>query len=734
MDGDLEIVAVNNNLNTTVSGAYVVTANFNNVYSPTGSASTTINIQKSINDNYSLAGFRFALYNADPSNSSDADELIRSNVTGADGKASITLTYATNRATMAGTKYEYYLAEIKGDNANVTYTDKVYKVVVTVTDNGDGTISATNKIFDGNNEVNSAASFANVYTPSSADYLTFSGTKVISTNNRVINAGEFEFKIETTNGAPLPLNTTVKNDANGNFIFPAIRFDSATTEDYRYVITEVNTGLGGFTYDTARYEITVKVTDAAAVLTAEITSFKRVAATGTTNETEIVFDNKYSTTPAKVTLSGTKLLTGKEMEENEFEFTIGAVTSGAPLPNSITIKNDANGSFNFGTITFTTAGTFVYNITEVEGSDSHYTYDKSVYTVTVTVTDNSEGKLSASYVLTKNGTASGEIVFSNAYTPDPIIYDIYAEFGGTKILDGRTLKEGEFEFCLINAITGQQIGGTVKNDANGEFRFPEITLGGVGTYHYKITEVMGDEKGITYDTNQFHIVLSVQQEANGRFKLVREELHVATIETEDVGGVPTEVTKYTNITGNGTVEFKNSYAADATKINISGNKQLTGRALKAEEFSFNLYDVKEDTASGTYVKDKLIGTAKNTAGGTFTFNALEIKTAGTYRFFVTEDSSARTENVTYDETVYMVVVTVTDNLDGTLSAQYAYQTASGNSETLTFLNVYTPPKTPEIPKTGDDSNIWIWLALAFVSTLGMFTLRFFRTEEKVEKK
>ncbi len=733
MDGDLEIVAVNNNLNTTVSGTYVVTANFNNVYAPTGSASTTINIQKSINDNHSLSGFRFALFNADPSNSSDVDELIRSNVTGADGKASITLTYAANRATMAGTNYEYYLAEIKGDNANITYTDKVYKVVVTVTDNGDGTISATNKVFDGNSEISSAVPFVNVYTPSSADYLTFSGKKVISTNNRVINAGEFEFKIETTNGAPLPANTTVSNDANGNFIFPAIRFDSATTEDYKYVITEVNTGIGGFIYDTARYEISVKVTDAAAILTAEITSFKKIAATGTTNETEIVFDNKYSATPATVAVNGTKLLTGKTMEENEFEFTISAATTGAPTPAYSAAKNDAKGKFTFGDITFTTAGTFVYNIVETQGSDSHYTYDKSVYTLTVTVTDNSEGTLSASYALTKNGADSSEIVFSNIYTPDPIVYDIYDEFGGTKVLDGRTLEEGEFEFRLINAITGQQIGETVKNDASGEFRFPQITINEVGTYHYKITEVIGDEKGITYDTNQFHVVLGVQQETNGRFTLVREELHVATIETEDVGGVPTEVTKYTDITGNGTVEFKNSYAADATKINISGNKMLSGRALKAEEFSFNLYNVKEDAASGSYVKGELVDTAKNTADGTFTFDTLEIMSAGTYRFFVTEDATAKIDNVTYDETVYMVVVTVTDNLDGTLSAQYAYQTALGNSETLTFLNVYTPPKAPEIPKTGDDSNIWMWMALAFVSTLGMFTLRFFRTEERIEE-
>lgn len=731
MDGDLEITRVSNTINTTVSGSWTVSANFNNVYAPTGSATATIDIQKAINDNHSLVGFQFALYDANPFDSAGADELIRSGVTGADGKASITLTYAANRATMQGAVYEYYLAEVEGDNPNITYTDKVYTVRVTVTDNGDGTIKAESKVYDGNNEVTGVVPFTNVYTPSSADYLTFSGTKVISTNNRVTNAGEFRFKLESQNG-PLPANTTVSNAANGSFIFPSIMFDTAG--EFDYVITEVDTGIGGFTYDTARYEITVKVTDSAAVLTAEIISFKKVTDSNETDAREIVFDNKYSATPATVAVNGTKLLTGKTMEANEFEFILSAATTGAPTPAYSTAQNDAKGKFTFGDITFTTAGTFVYNIVETEGSDSHYTYDKSVYTLTVKVTDNSEGTLSASYALTKNGADSSEIVFSNIYTPDPIVYDIYDEFGGTKVLDGRTLKEGEFEFRLINAITGQQIGETVKNDANGEFRFPKITINEVGTYHYKITEVIGDEKGITYDTNQFHVVLGVQQETNGRFTLVREELHVATIETEDVGGVPTEVTKYTDITGNGTVEFKNSYAADATKINISGNKMLSGRALKAEEFSFNLYNVEEDAASGSYVKGELVDTAKNTADGTFTFDALEIKTAGTYRFFVTEDATNPVANVTYDNTVYMVVVTVTDNFDGTLSAEYAYQTAAGTSETLTFLNTYTPPAPSEVPKTGDDSNVWMWIALAFVSTLGIFATKFFRPVEEKEEK
>ncbi len=731
MDGDLEITRVSNSINTTVSGNWTVSANFNNVYAPTGSATTTIDIQKAINDNYSLVGFQFALYDANPFDSAEANELIRSGVTGADGKASISLTYAANRATMQGAVYEYYLAEVEGDNPNITYTDKVYTVRVTVTDNGDGTIKAESTVYDGNSEITGAVPFTNVYTPSSADYLTFSGTKVISTNNRVINAGEFRFKIESQNG-PLPANTTVSNAANGSFIFPSIMFDTAG--EFDYVITEVDTGIGGFTYDTARYEITVKVTDSAAVLTAEIISFKKVTASDETDAGEIVFDNKYEATPATVTFAGSKMLTGKEMTDGEFDFTIAAVTANAPMPAGGATVPNLEGAFSFGTITFKEAGTFVYTITEVDGGDARYTYDKSVYTVTVTVTDNSEGKLSATYQMVKDNMPSTEIVFRNGFTPETIEYDIYDAFGGEKTLEGRPLADGEFEFKLINAISGEQIGQTVRNNEDGVFKFPAVKLPEVGRYHFKITEVGGSEKGITYDTNQYHIVLNVEMNSDGELYVVTESLYLGTVEIENVSGVPTEVTHYTNISENGKIEFANSYLADPTDIQIKGNKMLAGRTLKADEFTFNLYNAEEDTENDAYVKGELIGSAKNDATGTFAFEELVIESVGTYRFFVTEDATNPVANVTYDNTVYMVVVTVTDNLDGTLSAEYAYQTAAGTSETLTFLNTYTPPAPPEVPKTGDNSNVWMWMALAFVSTLGIFAMKFFKPVEEKEEK
>ena len=115
-------------------------------------------------------------------------------------------------------------------------------------------------------------------------------------------------------------------------------------------------------------------------------------------------------------------------------------------------NNKKDGSFTFGEITYSKAGTYVYKLIESNLYVSGYTYDKSVYTVTVFVTDNSRGLLSAKVELEKNGLPSTEIVFRNGFTPTPISYNIEADFGGEKVLDGRPMEADEFEFVLINAI------------------------------------------------------------------------------------------------------------------------------------------------------------------------------------------------------------------------------------------------------------------------------------------
>lgn len=716
-DGDLEITAVTNIANTIVSGRWVVNANFNNVYAPTGSAGATVNIEKFI-AGHSKSGYQFALYDATPEGA-DANEVIRSGLTAANGRANITLNFS---AVDAGKTYTYYLAEIgRGERIkNIQYSDAVYKIEVTVKDNLDGTVSTEIKV-DGNAYDGSNIAFTNTYVPSTSDYVTVSGQKKII-GDRALNADEFSFTISAvTAGAPMPAVTTVKNDAFGFFAFSDIEFaDSHKGQTFVYEIREDSTGpIGGFKYDNTVYTVTVTVTDNGTSITAT-----PVITLPNSSASDIVFENRYTATPAELELTGTKLLTGKVLEDGEFQFVIERVTAGAPMPYSDAeinaVANYKNGNISFGTLTFTKKGTYIYKIYEQNAGDARYDYDKSVYTVTVTVTDNSEGKLSAAYTLTKDDAPSTEIVFRNGFTPAPINYDIYANFGGEKTLDGRALRDGEFEFVLINAINGQQIGGAVKNDTNGKIAFPAITIHTEGTYHYKVSEVGGDEKGITYDAAVYHVVVGVKQNDSGVLEIVRNELYKATVTADESGNTE----NYENITDGGKIEFLNTYKADSAEINLGGKKTLAGRALREGEFTFNLYLAVDN--NGVWEKGELIEQTQNDADGNFTFKTRISDENAAYAYFITEDATDPDSTITYDTREYLVVVTSTDNLDGTRSVDYEYTLDGETVEGVAFENVYTAP--PVVPETGDDGgsqrDFWMLMAFAFISVVGIIATGF----------
>ncbi len=720
MDGDLEIVSVNNELNTSVSGQWTVSATFKNVYAPTGSATALVNIQKAVTGGHSLSGYQFALYDADPSVSEDANEVLRSGLTDASGRTSISLSYA---ATDAGNTFTYYLAEVNRGEIinNIKYTQKVYPVTVRITDNLDGTISAACEV-SGLAQGETIPTFTNEYIPSASDFVTISGKKEII-GDRILNANEFEFKLTAvTDGAPMPADDTVKNSANGSFGFGAIEFkDIHKGQTFVYTVTEIDDNkLGGFTeYDRSVYTVTVTVADNGnQTLTATAVTTKNSSAVS-----DIVFENTYDANDAEVTLKGTKMLEGKTLQANEFEFKLTAVTSGAPMPQSSLAKNASNGEFAFGKITFSKAGTYVYNVTEVNGGILNYGYDSSVYTVTITVTDNSQGVLSAKVEYLKNDNISNEIVFKNTFVPTPIEYDdLYTDFGGTKTLEGRALQSGEFEFMLFNAITGEQIGEAVKNDANGEFKFPAIKLSSAGVYEFKVVEDIGDLKGVTYDTTSFHIQLEVEQDENGVLSITDKQLHKGTSSKQEVGGVLTDVVSYENITDGGTIEFKNTYKAAATEIVIKGTKTLSGRDLKDGEFSFELY-----SQSGQKLE-----TVKNAENGSFEFTEISVQQAGEYTYTVRE-LKGEEKGITYDSAVYTVKVTVTDNLDGTFKVEYDCLKGTETADGITFANTYTEPVVPVIPETGDTTNIALWIALLLVSGGGVIATTVYRRKRKSEE-
>lgn len=219
---------------------------------------------------------------------------------------------------------------------------------------------------------------------------------------------------------------------------------------------------------------------------------------------------------ATATLSGTKTLEGRTLENGEFRFKI-SVAKGSeentPLPDETSVTNTADGSITFGTITFSKTGTYLYDVVEdtsvLPGGVSAVTRDPQRVEVKVTLGD--DGALKAETV--------GELKFVNTYSAKPTSVSLKA----TKVLKGAQLTDGAFTFELLN---NDEVMDSVTNDAEGNIAFKELTLDKAGTYTFKIVEVAGDKKGMTYDATEHTVTVRVDD--NGQGQLV-----VAAIEGDN---------------------------------------------------------------------------------------------------------------------------------------------------------------------------------------------------------
>lgn len=219
---------------------------------------------------------------------------------------------------------------------------------------------------------------------------------------------------------------------------------------------------------------------------------------------------------ATATLSGTKTLEGRTLENGEFRFKI-SVAKGSeentPLPDETSVTNTADGSITFGTITFSKTGTYLYDVVEdtsvLPGGVSAVTRDPQRVEVKVTLGD--DGALKAETV--------GELKFVNTYSAKPTSVSLKA----TKVLKGAQLTDGAFAFELLN---NDEVMDSVTNDAEGNIAFKELTLDKAGTYTFKIVEVAGDKKGMTYDATEHTVTVRVDD--NGQGQLV-----VAAIEGDN---------------------------------------------------------------------------------------------------------------------------------------------------------------------------------------------------------
>ncbi|MBR0379687.1 MAG: hypothetical protein IJH62_03910, partial [Mogibacterium sp.] len=421
-DGKLKIKKVVSTApNTTITRdkttkAPIVQMAFENKYDPQGSVDVDINITKNLVDtsgqSKAPSGFVFGLYDED-------GELIADTVeTGVSGEASIRRVYVPSDA---GNTYVYTLKEIAGEEPGYTYDDKEYKLAVSVVDE-EGTLKAYIYDYDpdrgdipsGAGDTYDAA-FENKYDPEDVS-VTLEGDKDLT--GRDMKTGEFKFDLYETDGTYntedlKPVQTVSNKDADGTFSF-SLNYCKVGT--YYYVIKE-NTSkpLGGVTYDTSEYHVKVIVTDEGGALAAETSILDSAG-----KEAEIAFKNSYSPEPASLSLTGTKTLEGKKLEDGMFRFGLFASDSSFSKEEALgEVTNTAGGAFAFNAASYTKEGKYYYIVKELSDKPvDGIIYDKTVFHVTVTVTDDKEGKLVTSSDISAVGDtekSADRISFTNTY-------------------------------------------------------------------------------------------------------------------------------------------------------------------------------------------------------------------------------------------------------------------------------------------------------------------------------
>ncbi|WP_048800281.1 Spy0128 family protein, partial [Streptococcus constellatus] len=352
---------------------------------------------------------------------------------------------------------------------------------VTVEDKG-GKLEVTKVTYSKAGEETKNPTFENRYAPGKT-FARLEVNKVLT--GRQLQKDEFEFELT---GKEDHIHQTKKNTAAGKVQFDTVEYTKAG--EYHYTIKEKNNGLGGITYDSKEIKVTVKVTDdGKGKLNSEIFY----------ENDDQTFKNTYSATKTNVQLSVKKVLTGRKLKAQEFEFDLVDNTEVSPTVGKIlqTVKNNANGEVNFKSLEYTKAGTYEYFIRENKGSAPGVTYDQKFITVTVEVKEKS-GKLEVSKVTyMTDGEEIKKPTFNNRYTP----VKTSAKLEVKKVLTGRPLQEGEFEFELKDLQRNKKILETVKNTADGKVQFKELKYTKAGIYHYTISEKAGDVPGVEYEPN-----------------------------------------------------------------------------------------------------------------------------------------------------------------------------------------------------------------------------------------
>lgn len=446
--------------------------------------------------------------------------------------------------------------------------------------------------------------FDNTYNPQGVG-CTLGGVKTIinadTATNRIPRDGEFTFALTSHDGAPMPEGSkdgvkTVANTGTG-FSFGRMDYDKPGT--YVYTVTEQAGRDPTIGYSTQAYDVTVTVTDQGGMLSASVDR----------QATDVRFDNTYTPTPVDVTVKADKHLAGRDLNDGEFAAELKDSDGNllqtkrfARVPrdaqsDKATDVREGEGTLEFDKLTFDRAGVYTYTVTEQDGNLGGVTYDRTVHTVTVTVTEDTKShKLSASVAYSNGKASEKSILFQNTYQPGNVMVGLAAR----KNLAGRGLKADEFEFELVDD-KGNVI-DTERNDKDGDIRFKPLTYGrdnnGIddcGEHRYVIRERNTGEKNVTYDRTEHHVTVTVGDDLQGNLT-AKVEYDPTDGKTKDSGAMPATPTDKTKgdaigdkpsatpgmVTVTGTrPEFNNSYIPPATPAIVKTIRQLAKTGVSA---------------------------------------------------------------------------------------------------------------------------------------------------------
>lgn len=579
------------------------------------------------------------------------------------GKAAID--FGTIEYTEPGT----YVYKVSEKNAGTTvdgiaYSKNVAEVTVTVTPNKRGELSAAVKVTWSEAD---ETEFKNVYTAEPVESsVTDQITVTKSLTGRDLTAGEFSFELREIKGENSELIETVKNAADGKVTFSAIKYTKIGQHTYK--LHEVKGNAGGIDYDDAVYTIVTTIADngkGQLVATHELKDAKDVKS--------IEFKNAYTTNATEASLAGIKnlqvddALTPADIA-GKFTFTVTG-EEGAPMPASTSVHNDVDGKVDFGKITFTLDDlnkavgekpekrehTFTYTVTE-SGEVAGVTNDaKPSREVSFTVTDDGKGNLRVS----RKPDGDAAFTFTNTYNVTPVETSVTDQITANKVLTGRELKEGEFSFELVE---GDKVVATGTNAADGAITMGKVAYDKPGKHAYTLREIKGGttSKGVTYSDAEYTIETTITDKGDGTLEakhVLKDDVKAAT--------------------------FENAYSVTPIDagLDFDLSKAIDGRDwTDSDKFSFTitapdgapLPDPATVTVSKHDAKDGIAA---------IKFGKIHYAAAGTYKYEIRENAGS-TVGMTYDAHVATAEVTVTENGDGSLTANVT------KKENGRFTNTY----------------------------------------------